>query len=418
MTLLTQDIIRLKRDGKTLEDNLINDFIDGITKYDISDAQIAAFCMASFLRGLNFIECAALTRAMAHSGTVLKWQSDDRPVIDKHSTGGVGDKVSLMLAPLAAACGLRVPMIAGRGLGHTGGTIDKLEAITGFQTALSIEQFQALVNDLGCAIIGQTASFAPADKRLYAVRDVTATVESIPLITASILSKKCAAGLQGLVLDVKYGNGAFMVQPNEAESLAENIKQVGHVLGLPVTPILTDMNWVLGHAAGNAVEVIEAIDYLTGAYRDPKLHDVTMRLCDEMLLLGGLAKTQIEARQIGQSKLDSGAAYQFFEKMVAAQQGDLKNIPKADHVFDIIAHQDGVLRAMDVRAIGQLLVSLKAGRRFVEDKIDPRIGLTNIASCGTICVKGQTRLAQIHLTDPNDFKYAQQTYCTALQIKG
>jgi thymidine phosphorylase len=282
--VLPQEIICAKRDGHPLSTEDIEAFVAGMTDGSISEGQIAAFAMAVFFRGLAREESVALTRA----------PDLDRPVLDKHSTGGVGDKVSLVLAPILAACGAVVPMISGRGLGHTGGTLDKFEAIPGYTTTPDIETFQQVVREIGCAIVGQTAELAPADRRLYGVRDVTATVESIPLITASILSKKLAAGLDGLVMDVKVGNGAFMTGLEEARVLAKSIVTVAGGAGLPARALITDMNQVLGKTAGNALEVREAIDYLTGQERHPRLHGVVMGLATDMLLLAGLAEASNE----------------------------------------------------------------------------------------------------------------------------
>lgn len=397
--MLATEIIRHKRDGGAFSAEQVQEFVYGVTHNTVSDAQIASFCMACLLRGMSPAETAALTKNMAHSGTVLTWDLD-RAVIDKHSTGGVGDKVSLMLAPMAAACGLAVPMIAGRGLGHTGGTIDKLESLPGFKTDLPIALFQKIVGEVGCAIIGQSAAFAPADKRMYAVRDVTATVESIPLITASILSKKLAAGLQGLVLDVKFGNGAFMETREKAQGLADSLFNVAREAGLPTRTLLTDMNSVLGHSVGNAVEVREAIDYLQGMRRDPRLHEVTLLLVAEMLVLGKIVSSIEEGKKRAQDSLDSGQAFEIFEKMVAAQGGTL-NLPQAPHIIDIIADCDGTLTAMDTRGIGNLLVEMGAGRKRAEDRIDSRVGFTDFAPLGTTCEAGKTILARAHIVDTN-----------------
>lgn len=409
--MLPQDIIRAKRDNHNLDAKTIQAYVDGVTHNTISDPQIAAFCMAVLLNGLTPDETAQLTIAMSRSGTVLTWPGIDGPVVDKHSTGGVGDKVSLMLAPMAAACGLHVPMIVGRGLGHTGGTRDKLDCIPGFNSALDIATFQRIVRELGCAIIGQTADFAPADGRIYAVRDVTGTVESIPLITASILSKKIAAGLQGLVIDLKYGNGAFMPNEEKARALAQSLQNTAALAGLKLTPVLTDMNSVLGHSAGNAVEVIEAIQYLSGEYRDPRLHAVTLRLVGEMLLLGGQAAQIAEGEAMAQAALDSGRAAEIFNTMIYMQGGPIdlidtyaRHLPQAKVVVDIMADRDGVLQAMDTRGIGYWLVAMGAGRVKVEDEIDPVPGLTHMAPLGTQCIAGQTRICQLHLREtlPND----------------
>jgi thymidine phosphorylase len=307
--LLPQEIIRKKRDGGALSEAEIGFFVRGLTDGAISEGQVAAFAMAVFFRGMSMDERVVLTRSMAHSGRVIDWSAANLPgpALDKHSTGGVGDKVSLMLAPLVAACGGCVPMISGRGLGHTGGTLDKLDSVPGYRTAPDMDLFRKAVSAAGCAIIGQTADLAPADRRLYAIRDVTATVESIPLITASILSKKLAAGLQGLVMDVKFGSGAFMVEIDKARELAESIATVASNAGLPTTALLTDMNQVLGRSAGNALEVREAVDWLAGRARDPRLDEVTLALAAEMLVLGRLATDLSDARRCLIAARDRGA---------------------------------------------------------------------------------------------------------------
>lgn len=409
--MLPQDIIRLKRDNQPLDAATIQTYVDGVTQQTISDPQIAAFCMAVVLNGLSPAETAQLTVAMSRSGSVLQWPDLDGPVIDKHSTGGVGDKISLMLAPMAAACGLYVPMIVGRGLGHTGGTRDKLDCIPGFNSALDIDTFQRNVRGLGCAIIGQTADFAPADGRIYAVRDVTSTVESIPLITASILSKKIAAGLEGLVIDLKYGNGAFMPDMHKAHALATSLKNTAGLAGLKLTPVLTDMNSVLGHAAGNAVEVVEAIDYLSGAHRDPRLHAITLQLVADMLVLGNKAVDHAEGEVMAQAVLDNGRAAEIFNRMIHLQGGPANliethttHLPQAPVVVDVLADRTGTLQAMDTRGIGFWLVAMGAGRIKVEDIIDPVTGITHMVPLGTLCVAGQTRICQLHLRDalPDD----------------
>src|SRR5215204_7154788 len=293
--LLPQEIIRSKRDGGTLPAEAIEAFVAGLTDGRVSEGQAAAFAMAVFFRGLTLDERVALTRAMTRSGAVLSWDLPG-PVLDKHSTGGVGDAVSLALAPAVAACGGFVPMISGRGLGHTGGTLDKLDAIPGYRSQPDLDTFRRVVRDIGCAIIGQTDDLAPADRRLYAIRDVTATVESIDLITASILSKKLAAGLHGLVMDVKFGKGAFMAKLSDAVELAKSLTAVANGAGVPTTALLTDMDEPLASAAGNAVEMAYAVEYLTGRRREPRFHAVAVELAAEMLLLGRLAATVEEAR--------------------------------------------------------------------------------------------------------------------------
>jgi thymidine phosphorylase len=387
--VLIQEIIRRKRDGKALETHEIAHFVDALTKGHASDAHAAAFSMAILFRGLSRDECAALTRAMAQSGRTLQWHDIDGPIVDKHSTGGIGDTVSLILAPAVAACGGYVPMIAGRGLGHTGGTIDKLEAIPGYNTAPSADAFRRCVREVGCAIIGQTDDLAPADKRLYAVRDVTATVESIPLITASILSKKLAAGPHALVLDVKTGSGAFMANETDARELAQSLVDTACAAGLPAIAHLTDMNEPLAKAAGNAVEVEAAIDHLTGAHRDPRLHEVVLALGAEMLIAGGLAAHPDEARRKISEALDSGAAAERFAAMVHALGGphdilarSRTHLSRAPHVRDVRAPMPGHVREVDARALGLAVVALGGGRRAPGAPIDAAVGLTDLAGIG------------------------------------
>ena len=384
--MLIQEIIRRKRDGKALETHEIAHFVDALTKGHASDAHAAAFSMAVLFRGLSRDECAALTRAMAQSGRTLQWHDIDGPIVDKHSTGGIGDTVSLILAPAVAACGGYVPMIAGRGLGHTGGTIDKLEAIPGYNTAPSADAFRRCVREVGCAIIGQTDDLAAADKRLYAVRDVTATVESIPLITASILSKKLAAGPHALVLDVKTGSGAFMANETDARELAQSLVDTACAAGLPTIAHLTDMNEPLAKAAGNAVEVEAAIDHLTGAHRDPRLHQVVLALGAEMLIAGGLAAHPDEARRKIGEALDNGAAAERFAAMVHALGGphDISrtHLSRAPHVRDVNTSMPGHVREVDARALGLAVVALGGGRRAPGAPIDAAVGLTDLAGIG------------------------------------
>ena len=320
MSLLPQEIIRRKRDGGALDAEHIEHFIEGLTAGRVTEGQAASFAMAIFFRGLTVPERVALTRAMMNSGTVLTWDLPG-PVLDKHSTGGVGDTVSLALGPAVAACGGYVPMISGRGLGHTGGTLDKFDSIPGYVTQPDLDTFRRVTREVGCAIIGQTADLAPADKRLYAIRDVTATVESIDLITASILSKKLSAGLQGLVMDVKFGSGAFMDNAEDARKLAESLVLVANGAGLPTSALLTDMNEPLASAAGNAVEMAYAVEYLTGRRREKRFHEVTVELSAEMLLLGKLAADIEEARAKIEQAISSGKAAEVFQRMVSALGG-------------------------------------------------------------------------------------------------
>jgi thymidine phosphorylase len=404
---LPQEIIRRKRDGAGLAEAEIAFFVRGLADGSIGEGQVAAFAMAVFFRGMTMAERVALTRAMAGSGTVIDWSglALAGPVLDKHSTGGVGDKVSLMLAPLVAACGGVVPMISGRGLGHTGGTLDKLDSIPGYNTAPDLALFRRVVAEAGAAIIGQTAELAPADRRLYAIRDVTATVESIPLITASILSKKLAAGLQGLVMDVKFGSGAFMVEPAHARELAQSIVSVATGAGLPTVALLTDMNQVLGTTAGNALEVREAIEWLAGRDPDPRLDEIVLALGVEMLLLGRLAPDAAAARRQLVAAKESGAAAERFQRMVAALGGptDLverphQHLPSAPIQRPVFADRPGYLAAKDVRAIGLAVLELGGGRRRVEDRIDHRVGLTEVLGLGEP-VGPDRPLAIIHAAD-------------------
>jgi len=386
--MLPQEIIRAKRDGQVLADNDIAAFIAGLTNGAVTEGQAAAFAMAVYFKGMNITERVALTKAMRDSGTVLHWDLPG-PVLDKHSTGGVGDTVSLMLAPMVAACGGYVPMISGRGLGHTGGTFDKMESIPGYVATPTMAKFRTVTSKVGCAIIGQTADLAPADKRLYGIRDVTATVESIGLITASILSKKLAAGLQGLAMDVKCGNGAFMPTLPKARELAQSIAQVATGAGLPTTALITDMDRPLTDVAGNALEVAYAIDYLTGVRREPRMHEVTMALCTEMLLLGKLARTPKVARTMLQTALDSGAAAEKFAQMVAALGGPRKlldqpwkHLERAPLQVAIAPARGGTVTQIDTRAVGMVVVALGGGRSRPQDAVDHAVGLTDLAGIG------------------------------------
>lgn len=384
--MLLAEVIRKKRDSQFLNRDEITAIVRGISDQSASDAQIAAFAMAVLLNGMDRDEAAALTLAMRDSGDVFDWADLPGPVVDKHSTGGVGDNVSLMLAPIVAACGGYVPMISGRGLGHTGGTLDKMEAIPGYTATPDNALFSKVVHDVGCAIIGQTAQLAPADKRFYGIRDVTATVESIPLITASILSKKLAAGLGSLVMDVKFGNGAFMADFDQARALAVSITEVARASGLPCHALLTDMNQPLADAAGNAVEVVHAIEFLTGVRQDARITDVVIALCGEMLVTSGLEPDRERARSTAFTALQSGQAAEVFAKMVAALGGPpdlLENhaahLPKAQFQRDIPATQSGFVAGIETRDIGLAVVELGGGRRVSSDQVNPAVGLTRLA---------------------------------------
>jgi thymidine phosphorylase len=386
--MLPQEIVRAKRDGTELGHAAITDFVRGITDGSVAEGQAAAFAMAVYFQGMTTAEAVALTEAMQASGTTLRW-SLDGPVVDKHSTGGVGDTVSLMLAPMVAACGGYVPMISGRGLGHTGGTYDKMESIPGYVATPSLAEFQRVVADVGCAIIGQTPDLAPADKRLYAIRDVTATVESVPLITASILSKKLAAGLDALAMDVKVGNGAFMTTPARAAELARSIVDVAEGAGVRTTALITDMDQPLTDTAGNALEVLDAIAYLTGTRRQPRIHEVTVALCAEMLVLSGISVDVQDARARLMRALDSGAAAERFAAMVRSLGGpaDLLDRPN-DHLAVapvsrvVHAAQEGRVVAIDTRGVGMAVVALGGGRTRPQDDIDHGVGLVDLAALG------------------------------------
>ncbi|WP_369309873.1 thymidine phosphorylase [Providencia rettgeri] len=421
---LAQEIIRKKRDGKPLSEEEIRFFINGVRDNSVSEGQIAALAMTIYFNDMTMPERVALTLAMRDSGTVLNWKSLNLngPLVDKHSTGGVGDVTSLMLGPMVAACGGYVPMISGRGLGHTGGTLDKLEAIPNFDIFPDDARFRDIIKDVGVAIIGQTNSLAPADKRFYATRDITATVDSIPLITASILGKKLAEGLDALVMDVKVGSGAFMPTYEKSEELAESIVKVANGAGCKTTALLTDMNEVLASSAGNAVEVREAVQFLTGEYRNPRLYEVTMALCVEMLVSGSLAATREEARQKLQAVLDNGKAADVFGRMVAAQKGPVdfvenydKYLPTAVLSKAVYAPQDGIITQMDTRALGMSVVTLGGGRRKATDPIDYSVGLSDIAALGSK-VDTKTPLAIIHANSEKAWEEAAKEVRAAMVI--
>lgn len=406
---LPQQAIAAKRDGACLAPAQIDAFVAGLVDGGWSDAQAAALAMAICCRGMDAAETVALTGAMTRSGRVIDWRAEgfDGPVLDKHSTGGVGDKVSLVLAPLLAEAGadagVIVPMISGRGLGHTGGTLDKLEALPGYGTDPSTETLRATLRDAGCAIFGASAALAPADRRLYAIRDVTATVESVPLITASILSKKLAAGVGALVLDVKVGSGAMMRTLPEARTLARSLVQVAAGAGLPARALITDMDRVLGLAAGNALEVREAIDFLAGRAREPRLLALTLALAAEALQLGGVAAEATEARRRAEAALAGGGAAERFARMVAGLGGPRDVLARpglatAPVQQDVPAPRAGCVGRVDVRALGLAVVGLGGGRRLGGERIDPRVGLTHLAEPGQHLAAGEP-LARVHAAD-------------------
>ncbi|EPX63111.1 Pyrimidine-nucleoside phosphorylase [Cystobacter fuscus DSM 2262] len=398
------ELIKAKRDGNRLEPGDIRAFIEAYTSGDVADYQMSALCMAVFFRGLDAVELGAWTRAMLESGEVLDLGDVPGVKVDKHSTGGVGDKVSLSLAPLAAACGVPVPMISGRGLGHTGGTLDKLESIPGFKVDLPVSDYRRLVREVGCCLIGQTASVAPADKKLYALRDVTATVDCIPLICSSIMSKKLAEGIDALVLDVKVGSGAFMKTVEDARLLARTMIGVGAEMGRKVTALLTDMNQPLGRAVGNALEVVEAVEMLRG--RAPADYtEVTLALTAEMLVLGGRAASLAEARQKLERAVADGSAVRKLQEIVQAQGGDPRAIddysrlPQARAQVDVLATEEGFVTGIQTEAVGLAAVALGAGRQRVDSRIDPAVGFTLLRKVGEPVKKGDP-LVRIHYNDP------------------
>lgn len=425
MTYLPQELIRKKRDGLALSDAEITFMVQGITSGQLSDAQLGAFAMAVFQRGMTMPERVTLTQQMMCSGKVLNWQNMDLdgPVVDKHSTGGVGDKVSLMLGPIVAACGAYVPMISGRGLGHTGGTLDKFDSIPGYDAHPDEQSFKSLVKQVGCAIIGQTAELAPADQRLYATRDVTATVESIDLITASILSKKLAASLDALVMDVKTGNGAFAAEMSMAQVLSQSISQVATGAGVPTRCLITDMNQVLGRSVGNAVEMMECIEFLLNpAQADERLVDLTLELAAHMLDLSGVADNLNDAKDKASAALNQGRAAQVFARMVAGLGGPLDLLEKPQHylpqapiVKPILASHSGYVCAMDVRAIGLSLVTLKAGRSKADDAIDYAVGLSGMVQIGDYIEQGQP-LAVAHVRNDNQLALINQELVNLIQL--
>ena len=393
-------LIERKRDGGTLTGDEWHALVAAYARDEVPDYQMAAMAMAVFFRGLDPAELSALTDAMLASGDRLRFDGETRPRIDKHSTGGVGDKTSLLLAPMLAACGVLVPMMSGRGLGHTGGTLDKLEAIPGFTAGLSLRATEAQVRSLGAAMIGQTAEIAPADGKLYALRDVTATVESIPLISASIMSKKLAEGLNGLVLDVKIGSGAFLPEPERALALAKTMIGLGDARGCPTVALITAMDRPLGVACGNALEVAEAIAGLRGDGPDD-LMELTYALGIEMLLLAGLDADRVSAQRRLAETVRSGSALTLLGRMVSAQGGDVavierpERLPQAPIRRDVLAADSGVITRVEPRALGRAIIELGGGRRVASDRVLPDVGLEVPAKPGQRVGKGD-RLAVVH----------------------
>lgn len=415
--MLTQEIIARKRDRETLSAEQIHQYVKGVVDKSVGEGQIASMCMAILLNGLEKQERVDLTLAMADSGTRVDWQNENLggPVLDKHSTGGVGDKVSLMLAPIIAACGGYVPMISGRGLGHTGGTLDKMDSIPGYVSQPDLAKLKHVVKDVGCAVVGATSDIAPADRTIYAVRDVTATVESLDLIVASILSKKLAAGLDGLVLDVKFGSGAWFADYDRTRNLAQTLVDVANGAGLPCVALMTDMNEILGRTAGNAIEVREAIEFLRGENIDPRLYDVTMGLCGELLVLGGLAADADLGRAMSGRALEEGRAGEYFERMVKALGGPGniiehfdKHLPLAPHTLEIWPEHGGVVKAVDTRKTGIAVIELGGGRRLTSDKIDHGVGLASVAAIGERVGPGERPLCVMIGRDLESMKRAEK----------
>ena len=389
-------IIKKKKEGERVSDAELAALIRGYAAGEVPDYQMAAFAMAVIFRGMHLDETVTLTREMRDSGKVMQWPDLDKPIVDKHSCGGIGDKISLPLTPMLAACGMAVPMISGRGLGPTGGTLDKLESISGFRTDLSIEELQKQVRDIGCVITGTTHEIAPADRELYALRDITSTVTSVPLITASILSKKLAEGLEDLVLDVKWGSGTFMKTIAEAEELAESMVGVASRLGVKASALITDMNQPLG-SVGNAIEVEESIDILKNEV-DADTITLTIALGTELLLAAKMVDSSDQAVTMLADSIRSGAAYEKFEQMVAAQGGDLSAPRPISKLHVLKANRDGVIATVDAEALGWAVIDMGGGRKVLEDEINHAIGLEWLVKIGDTVERNQP-LLHVYCTD-------------------
>ncbi len=420
MSFDARAIIAQVRGGDTPSGAALSWFANGLADGQISDAQAGAFAMAVCLNGLGTDGRVNLTCAMRDSGDCLQWDFDG-PVLDKHSTGGVGDCVSLVLAPLLAAAGVYVPMISGRGLGHTGGTLDKLEAIPGLNVDLDTDRLRSVVGQVGCAIASASARIAPADKRLYAIRDVTATVESLDLITASILSKKLAAGLQGLILDVKCGSGAFMKSPKAAKELATCLVETAKSAGCKTAALVTDMDQPLAPALGNALEIAEVMQVLCNN-RTGRLRDLSLRLAAELLVLEGISSSLAQAMEKLETLLSSGQGAEKFAQMVAMMGGPLKFaenwqrfLPEASVIHEVLAPKDGVITAWDCEALGLAVVALGGGRQVESDPIDPAVGLSDVCALGSKVTKG-TVIARVHASRVKTAEAASATVLKALRI--
>lgn len=410
-----REFIRIKRNGGTHEPTAVREFVAAYLRREVHDYQVSAWLMASFLNGLDAAETDALTQALLHSGRIFDWGTLGRPTADKHSTGGVGDKISLMLAPVVAACGVLVPMVSGRGLGHTGGTLDKLESIPGFQTTLSPARMRDLLDRIGVVMVGQGPDLAPADGLLYALRDVTSTVEFEPFIVSSIVSKKIAEGARALAFDVKCGSGAFMKTPEHARSLAKRLVATSRALGASAAALITDMNWPLGGAVGNALEVREACETLQG--RGPAdTRELTIELSALMLRLARAVPDDATGRTRAAMALDDGSAWRVFVRMVEEQGGDARvlDAPESLHPAPIVsmipAERDGVVVSCDCFALGELVVSIGGGRRAKEDSIDPRVGLVVLRQPGDRLKKGEP-IAELHLAGPDPDAVERASAC-------
>jgi thymidine phosphorylase len=421
--MLPQEVIRRKRDGAALSTEEVKNFIQGLTDGSVSEGQVAALAMAVFFKGMSRDEAVGLTLAMRDSGTVLQWDLPG-PVVDKHSSGGIGDNISLMLAPMLAACGCYVPMISGRGLGHTGGTLDKLDSIPGYKTQPDLDLFRKVTREAGCCIIGQTADLAPADKRLYGIRDVTATVESVPLITASILSKKLAAGLEHLVLDVKCGSGAFMATIEEARALAISLVAVANGSGLKTTALITDMDEPLAPVAGNALEVKHACAFLLNDRDDPRVRDITLALGAEILVSAEICTSTQAAREALARSLSSGKAAEHFDRMVLALGGPDKflsnydkQLPTAPVCRPVFAEKAGRITSLQTRMLGLAVIELGGGRRVASDAINHAVGLDELAGKGAE-VGPDHPLCIVHAQNDDDFERASAIVKSAYRMDG
>jgi len=420
-------LIEKKRDKHSLTDEELLFFVEGVTSGSIPDYQISAFLMATLLNGMKPQEITALTDAMARSGKMIDLSDIPGAKVDKHSTGGVGDKVSIILAPLAASCGLIVPMMAGRGLGHSGGTIDKLESIAGYRAVLSEKEFKRILKKVGCSVIGQSEEIAPADRKLYALRDVTGTIESIPLIVGSILSKKTAEGSDALVMDIKVGSGAFMKNKTLARKLGQQLVRVGKHFGMPVRAMLTDMNQPLGYACGNSLEIMECIDVLRGKEKpfphtcSSDLIELTLQTCAQMLVLGNVSKSIPEARKLARTNLENGNAFKRFKEMIREQGGSMEcidfpdRLPLSSHTRQWKAQKAGYLSAIQTEEIGWIIVDLGGGRKKSTDRIDPTVGLVFHKKLGSKVQEGEC-IATVYHQNSKTLSELEKRFHEALQI--